>query len=64
VGRWKNPLLIKGFNEYFHTKIEIPRIRVGKKQKIEILINEEALVLGMYLRNEKKEWIPRIVVSM
>jgi hypothetical protein len=35
---------------------------MGEKQEIETLINEEALLLGMYLRNEKKEWIPRIAV--
>jgi CRISPR-associated protein Cas1 len=52
--------LIKSLNEYFRTKIEIPRIRVGKTQEIETLINEEAMLLGMYLRNEKKDWIPRI----
>jgi CRISPR-associated protein Cas1 len=52
--------LIKGLNEYFQTKVEIPRIRMGKKQEIETLINEEALLLAMYLRNEKQTWIPRI----
>jgi len=54
--------LIKNLNEYFQTEVEIPRIRVGKKQEIETLINEEAMLLGMYLRNEKKEWTPRIGV--
>ena len=48
-------------NEHFETKVEIPRFRVGKRQEIETLINEEALLLGMYLRGEKKEWKPRIV---
>jgi hypothetical protein len=52
--------LIKGLNEYFQTKVEIPRIRMGKKQEIETLINEEAFLLAMYLRNEKLTWIPRI----
>jgi hypothetical protein len=33
---------------------------MGKKQEIETLINEEALLLAMYLRNEKQTWIPRI----
>jgi CRISPR-associated protein Cas1 len=55
--------LIKSLNEYFQTKIEIPRIRVGKRQEIETLINEEAMLLGMYLRNEKKDWIPRIGIT-
>jgi hypothetical protein len=46
-------------NEYFQTKIGIPRIRMGNEQEIETLINEEALLLAMYLRNEKQTWIPR-----
>jgi hypothetical protein len=54
--------LIKSLSEYFQTKVEIPRIRVGKKQEIETLINEEAMLLGMYLRNERKDWIPRLVI--
>jgi hypothetical protein len=52
--------LIRSLNEYFQTKIEIPRISMGKEQEIETLINEEALLLAMYLRNEKQTWIPRI----
>ena len=55
--------LIKSLNEYFQTKVEIPRIRVGKRQEIETLINEEAMLLGMYLRNEKKELIPRVRIA-
>jgi hypothetical protein len=51
----------KKLDAYFKNKIEIPRIRVGKKQEIETLINEEALLLAKYLRNERKEWTPRIV---
>lgn len=47
-------------NAYFKTKVEIPRIRVGRRQEIETLINEEALLLAKYLRNERKEWNPRI----
>jgi hypothetical protein len=47
-------------NEYFQSKVGIPRIRMGKEQEIETLINEEALLLAMYLRNEKQTWTPRI----
>jgi CRISPR-associated protein Cas1 len=52
---------IKRLNAYFGSKVEIPRIRVGKRQEIETLINEEALLLGKYLRDERKDWVPRIV---
>jgi CRISPR/Cas system-associated endonuclease Cas1 len=54
--------LIKSLNGYFQTKVEIPRIRNGKKQEVETLIREEALLLAMYLRNEKQTWIPRLQV--
>jgi CRISPR-associated protein Cas1 len=47
-------------NNYFETVVEISRIRVGERQTIETLINEEALLLSKFLRNEKKKWIPRI----
>jgi CRISPR-associated protein Cas1 len=55
--------LIKSLNEYFQRKVEIARIRMGKEQEIETLINEEALLLGMYLRDEKKDWQPRIGIA-
>jgi len=48
-------------NAYFKSEVEIPRIKVGKKQEIETLINEEALLFAKYLRNERKTWKPRIV---
>jgi hypothetical protein len=34
---------------------------MGKTQEIETLINEEALLFAIYLRNEKQTWKPRIV---
>jgi hypothetical protein len=40
--------------------VEILRIKVGKKQTIDTLISEEAMLLAKYLRNEKKNWNPRI----
>jgi hypothetical protein len=42
------------------SKIEVPLIRYGKRQRIETLINEEALLLAKYLRNEIIYWDPRI----
>jgi hypothetical protein len=36
------------------------RVRMGEQQEIETLIKEEALVLAMFLRDEKKEWNPRL----
>jgi len=46
--------MMKELNEYFESNIKIPLIRHGKNQRIETLINEEALLLAKYLRDEKK----------
>jgi len=35
-------------------------MRMGNTQEIETLISEEAFLFAMYLRNEKKDWTPRI----
>ena len=55
--------LMRRFYAYLDCKVQIPRIRHGYKSSIETLINEEALLLGMYLRNETKNWIPRISIA-
>jgi CRISPR/Cas system-associated endonuclease Cas1 len=52
--------LTKSLNEYFQTKVEIPRIRMGNRQEIETLINEEALLFAKFLREERETWIPRL----
>ena len=46
--------------DFFRLKVDIPLIRHGNRQRIETLINEEALLLEKYLRDERKEWTPRI----
>jgi CRISPR-associated protein Cas1 len=45
-------------NSFFESIVEIPRIRRGNRQTVETLINEEALLLAQYLRNEKPLWVP------
>jgi uncharacterized protein (DUF2384 family) len=45
---------MRELKDYFEKKIEVPLIRYGKKQRIETLINEEALLLAKYIRNEIK----------
>ena len=52
--------MMKELENYFESKVEIPLIRHGNSQKLETLINEEALLLAIYLRDEKKMWVPRI----
>jgi hypothetical protein len=51
-------------NGVFNREVEIPRTRHGKKQTPDTSINEEALLLAKYLRNERETWIPRIPVSL
>jgi hypothetical protein len=40
--------------------VKVHRIMRGEKQELETLINEEALLLAKFLRNEGETWIPRI----
>ena len=51
---------IKKLNAYFESKVEIPRIKYGKKQTLDTLISEEALLLAKFLRSERNTWAPRI----
>lgn len=51
---------MRKLNLYFEKKVKVPRIRVGERQILETLINEEALLFAKYLRNEKDSWKPRI----
>jgi CRISPR-associated protein Cas1 len=54
----------KKLNDYFETAVEIPRIKVGDKQAIETLINEEGSLFAKYLRGKQKKWIPRVSVNL
>jgi len=40
--------------------IELPRIKIGKRQVFQTLINEEALLFAMYLRGKRSTWVPRL----
>jgi hypothetical protein len=37
-------------------------MHAGKRQTIETLISEEALLLAKFLRDERQTWIPRIAI--
>lgn len=53
--------LFEDLEEFFDKGIiEIPRIKVGKRQTIQTLLNEEALLFAMYLRGERSTWVPRL----
>ena len=51
---------MKELDRLFESKVEIPLMRHGKRQRIETLINEEALLIMKYLRDENRTWTPRI----
>ena len=51
--------MMRELEDFFMSRVEIPAMRHGNSQTIETLINEEALLLAKYLRNEKMVWIPR-----
>jgi hypothetical protein len=57
---YKTNDLAEGLNNLFEKTVEIPRIKHGNKQTVDTLINEEALLFAKYLRNERKDWNPRI----
>ena len=54
--------LMRQLNGFFEKRVKIPRIRVGHGQTIETLINEEALLLAKFLRDESETWRPRIPI--
>ena len=46
--------MMKELDKFFESFVRIPRIKVGKKQTIDTLINEEVLSLAKFLRNEAR----------
>jgi len=55
--------LMEKLESVFESTVDIPRIKVGKRQTVETLINEEALLFAKYLRNERRNWFPRIGIG-
>ena len=49
-------------DDFFESIVDVPRLKHGDRQAISSLINEEAMLLGKYLRKEDKMWIPRIPI--
>lgn len=52
---------MRKLNGFFQSTVEVPRIRIGKRQEVETLINEEAWLFAKYLRSERTMWTPRII---
>jgi hypothetical protein len=45
--------LVSDLNQYFQSKVKVPRVRMGERQEIETLINEEAF--ASFDVSEKRE---------
>lgn len=60
LNKQKTDDLTEKLHSYFMNTVAIPRVKRGKKQEWESLINEEASLLARYLRGEKTMWIPRV----
>ncbi len=63
ISEYEADSLADGLNSLFESEVNIPRIKHGEKQTLDTLISEEALLLAKYLRNERKEWFPRIGIT-
>lgn len=53
--------LAEDLNAFFDRMVDVEIIKVGKRQTVDTLISEEALLFAKYLRNEKGQWCPRLV---
>jgi len=47
-------------DKLFNSQVNIPRIRTGKKQELDTLISEEALIFAKCLRHKNERWSPRL----
>ena len=56
--------LAEDLKAFFDRMVDVERIKVGKRQTIDTLINEEALLFAKYLREERKDWFPRIAGTL
>ena len=56
----KSEELTRELHSFFMRKVRVPRFRHGNSQEVESLINEEAILLALYLRNKMESWVPRI----
>jgi CRISPR-associated protein Cas1 len=56
--------LIKRLELHFQSKVNVPRMKHGKNQTLETLINEESQLFAKHLRAKMKNWKPRICVPI
>ncbi len=54
--------LLRCLYRFFECEVDVPRVRIGRRQSVETLISEEALLFARFLRGEHKVWVPRIAI--
>lgn len=54
--------LTEDLSGLFERLVEVPRMNRGIRQTLDSLISEEALLFAKYLRNERKDWAPRLPI--
>ncbi len=52
--------LAEDLKALFDHMVDVDRIKVGKRQTIDTLISEEAMLFAKFLRTEKNEWVARV----
>lgn len=60
LNKARNKEFLDRLEDYFQTRVNVPRVRMGKKQELETVINEEAMLLASFIRG-KRIWEPRLV---
>ena len=52
--------ILRELNRFFDNRVAVKWLRNGEYQTLETLINEEAQLFAKYLRDETKNWVPRV----
>ena len=60
LNKERNKEFLDRLEYYFQTRVNVPRVKIGNKQELETVINEEAMLLASYIRG-KRIWEPRVV---
>ncbi len=58
LNKQRNKEFLDRLEDYFQTIVNVPRVKHGKRQEIESVINEEAMLLASFIRG-KRIWEPR-----
>jgi len=60
LNKQRNKEFLDRLEDYFQTMVNVPRVKHGKRQELESVINEEAMLFANFIRG-KRLWEPRTV---